>query len=58
MTELPAFSVPRAHVRVAPAGVQLPWPVVDERYVSPEGTVSLSPTSVALAGPWSVTVNA
>ena len=51
----PGATVPRAHVTAAPTMLQVP-PLADA-YVVPAGSVSLTTTSWALAGPALVTVS-
>jgi hypothetical protein len=54
----PLFRFPRGQVTRLPDDEQLPWLGVLERIVTPEGSVSVSVTPVALEGPLLVTVMA
>ena len=58
MVAVPPFAiVPSKHVTLPPASEQEPCVVVDARYVSLDGSVSVTVTFVAEAGPLFVTVN-
>src|SRR5580692_1506342 len=49
--------VPNWQVTIPPASEQVPWVVVDERYVTVVGRVSVTVTFVAVAGPLLVTAS-
>jgi hypothetical protein len=58
MVAVPAFAmVPRRQETIPPASEHVPSVLVDERYVTEEGSVSVTVTFVAEAGPLFVTAS-